>query len=1204
MQRTIKHKKKHAKNPFKTQWLKFKMTLLNLKFTRNFSNLLFTKNNVILTYPSIIPANYASLLNTFAHKDDSVEYLSQIEALNYTEALDHNQINHRNISILFLKFADCANMEFLLDQLHKVTEVNSGYLITVKMNSYTNSDLVKVCDQLIFLYSCDKSLENLVEQIACFIKDTQLKQGIDTNEIDLIEMYLELVNLSESNLSTSDIDPDYSTSCKTTSYGKLTISKYPFINKRSYATTSSSNPFNLPMNIDFIRDRKITPVSIYFSYSQINDSEFIVAKVSSQINLPGSYTVCIKLRYNDKFAMAGSQFGLSLPNDLNILSDIIVDKIANTINKYGPMKMDIQYVQLILVKLRTDLISEFGLSKEQMKLSLTSSKNAIVYDAPYIPISINQEDLGESLVTRIDESTNLICDIIYQDKPGNTVNFWKVIQARTKFLRKTHVDRMWRFDHTFKFYAITSNGISCILAVQPLDNNTINKIRFSTTGVVLEFVTDSLKHDGTVQRITNRGNSTSYFMDKIKYYKEDKLSLFPIPEAKNIELASDDPSIGTIDTETYKASDGSTKVYCLGFKTNLDYKPTMYYVDSPCNINSDEIVLKLIDELLRPKYAGITFYCHNLSYDATFIMGILSDYNVGTSEKEDHYKMDSVWRDKRLLSLTVSRKIYGRKQTLIIQDSAAILPGSLRSLAKDYEVKTMKGIFPYKFASERTLFYIGDTPNFKYYENITLEVYKELVKSEWNFKEESLSYLNDDLSSLYEVIRKANQQLLFDYGMDLTKCLTISKLALNLFLTQHYPKQVIPNIDKSSIYQDIKLAYYGGKTEVYCPHGKDLYHYDVNSLYPSVAFNSMPGLNCTKMEKLSPNYELKENLEDLDLLFGFYYCNIETPLNSYLGLLPVRNSDGGIYFPVGKWSGWYFSEELKFATKHGYKITVIKGYTFNKVDNVFDSYINTVFAKKVEASLNSNSTQKTMAKSLLNNLLGRFGIQLDKAVTEIVTVNTFENTIYPYKEVKSEKKLSNDKILVTYVNKLNAELINEGNFDMVKLAAKYKDNETQDIGASSIVISAAITAYARIRISEIQLELLKSGGKIYYSDTDSLVTDIKLPDKMVHNTHLGLWKQEYELVKGIFISGKTYYLEVKPGWYKNPANRQVFKAKGVKAKLLTYEDYTKLLHNIDIKATKLTTKYHFDKGYSTIKLNENVALYADSYKKRVKLYDA
>ena len=43
---------------------------------------------------------------------------------------------------------------------------------------------------------------------------------------------------------------------------------------------------------------------------------------------------------------------------------------------------------------------------------------------------------------------------------------------------------------------------------------------------------------------------------------------------------------------------------------------------------------------------------------------------------------------------------------------------------------------------------------------------------------------------------------------------------------------------------------------------------------------------------------------------------------------------------------------------------------------------------------------------------------------------------------------------------------------------------------TSIIISAFNTAYARIQRHEVKLENLRISGSIYYSDTDSLVTDI------------------------------------------------------------------------------------------------------------------
>jgi hypothetical protein len=56
-----------------------------------------------------------------------------------------------------------------------------------------------------------------------------------------------------------------------------------------------------------------------------------------------------------------------------------------------------------------------------------------------------------------------------------------------------------------------------------------------------------------------------------------------------------------------------------------------------------------------------------------------------------------------------------------------MLTRSLAQLGKDLDVKVTKSYFPYKFAIESHLFYVGDTPPFKYYENsITIDEYKKI----------------------------------------------------------------------------------------------------------------------------------------------------------------------------------------------------------------------------------------------------------------------------------------------------------------------------------------------------------------------------------------------------------------------------------------------------------------------------------------------
>lgn len=228
----------------------------------------------------------------------------------------------------------------------------------------------------------------------------------------------------------------------------------------------------------------------------------------------------------------------------------------------------------------------------------------------------------------------------------------------------------------------------------------------------------------------------------------------------------------------------------------------MYYIE---DVNHPEItVLKMIDELLRSKYSKTTFYCHNLGgFDIIFLLKMLVDHNKVNSINK--YDLSFKFRDNKILSITIWKGL----NKLTIKDSYTILNSSLRNLALVYNCENIKGYFPYSFSSNDTLFYVGVTPNISYFENISQSEYDNLLSSNWSHKDESLKYLSQDLNALYEVLTKTNKKLFLQYDLDMTSVLTVSGLALNLFLSKYY-RNNIPLIRQKSMYSDIKKGYYGG----------------------------------------------------------------------------------------------------------------------------------------------------------------------------------------------------------------------------------------------------------------------------------------------------------------------------------------------------------------------------------------------------------
>lgn len=83
------------------------------------------------------------------------------------------------------------------------------------------------------------------------------------------------------------------------------------------------------------------------------------------------------------------------------------------------------------------------------------------------------------------------------------------------------------------------------------------------------------------------------------------------------------------------------------------------------------------------------------------------------------------------------------------------------------------------------------------------------------------------------------------------------------------------------------------------------------------------------------------------------------------------------------------------------------------------------------------------------------------------------------------KLITDDSYLVTYIPKLDPDIVRSHNMDYMKLINKFKDSENTNMSVTSIAISAAVTIYARIHITKQKMSILNKKGELYYSDTDS-----------------------------------------------------------------------------------------------------------------------
>ena len=289
----------------------------------------------------------------------------------------------------------------------------------------------------------------------------------------------------------------------------------------------------------------------------------------------------------------------------------------------------------------------------------------------------------------------------------------------------------------------------------------------------------------------------------------------------------------------------------------------------------------------------------------------------------------------------------------------------------------------------------------------------------------------------------------------------------------------------------IRPAYLGGSSDYFYFYGENLKYYDINSLYPFAMLQDMP---------LDYIGEFEGSSITLDECFGFVEVIVKSPKDIETPLL-LQYVDGKIIHPTGTWKATYFSEELKAAAKYGYTYEIIRAYQFTRAIDLFKDFIDHFYELKKQATQDNDLTLKLISKLHLNTLYGMFGRKLDSLMC-IPTSPSSELDIISKYPVKSIVNISDTlKIFLVY-NNVDFNLIKRANSDL------HIDLLTQprQYVKSNVAIAAAITAYARIEMMRYKNI---PGIKIYYTDTDSIITNKELPAEMV-GTELGQMKDELD----------------------------------------------------------------------------------------------
>ncbi|CAG8539458.1 1349_t:CDS:2, partial [Acaulospora morrowiae] len=199
--------------------------------------------------------------------------------------------------------------------------------------------------------------------------------------------------------------------------------------------------------------------------------------------------------------------------------------------------------------------------------------------------------------------------------------------------------------------------------------------------------------------------------------------------------------------------------------------------------------------------------------------------------------------------------------------------------------------------------------------------------------------------------------------------------------------------------------------------------------------------------------------------FGFVKAIVQASSNLSIGFLSLCHQ-GKLLCPGGTFSELFFSEKLRFAISHGYELVSIEfAYRFNRHDNVFTSLIQQLNSIKVEAQAQGKPALRSLAIMLRNSLYGCF--EMHPHINRVVLADP----------------------------------------DQARVIAS----------AFPIIFTIPFTnGYELIEFEPMP---------VYYSDTDSIITDAHLPASMIHDDNLGKLKLEHKIKEEFFIAPKLYWLE-------------------------------------------------------------------------------
>ena len=433
-----------------------------------------------------------------------------------------------------------------------------------------------------------------------------------------------------------------------------------------------------------------------------------------------------------------------------------------------------------------------------------------------------------------------------------------------------------------------------------------------------------------------------------------------------------------------------------------------------------------------------------------------------------------------------SAEIWYKRKIIKMRCSFKLTMLSLKKLAELSEVKD-KGIFPYKILDKNLKEeMLIEEKMFKNKEEF--DKFKERYGSNIKTYEILEEYCKNDAIITKESIIKY-WKIIEENGLkNNNRILTAAKLSIeNYFLNNKIIKKKI-EIKYDRI---VRKAYFGGRTEVFGNQKNDeiLLHYDWSGMYAQ----------CMK-EKVLGGEVYESNIIRSIEHPGFYWIKFKQKLD--FPILPIKREK--LLFANGEFEGWYWFEEIILAMEYGIEIKEVKKMiSCQYYDKFLEEFVN-----KNNKIREISPIHKLIGKNNNNTFYGRLGMNPERLEEEIIS---------NIEDKKYEKIIENNGIYLGYTKK--------------------------EKSISNVIISAAITSKARIKLYKGMREVMKNGGRIVYTDTDSIIAAFKKNqykeklDIQMGEVLFDSRNNDTIIKEGVFAMPKTYALKYEDG-------REIVKIKG------------------------------------------------------------